>query len=172
MPGYGLTAQTTRQHEKESRRERGEKTLVKGCNVTGRGTKQLSAFCHVKPHRNTYDRNCRPRHHGGLSFVWDTFFFLAIGSLHKREIFPPNYFSICSRLVTAFFHPALLIACASLNSKSILYFCLEMFTCIPAAKFRTNDSVQSNPNKPRTQCQIILSWLLCNYAISTHNIIW
>lgn len=73
MPGYGLTAQTARQHERqrerEDERERGKNTPVKGCNMTGRGTKQLSAFCHVKPHRNRYDRNHRPQHHRGLSFV-------------------------------------------------------------------------------------------------------
>jgi len=43
--------------------------------MTGRGTKQLSAFCHVKPHRNRYDRNHRPQHHRGLSFVSDRLFF-------------------------------------------------------------------------------------------------
>lgn len=74
MPGYGLTAQTARQHERQREREdererEGENTPVKGCNMTGRGTKQLSAFCHVKPHRNRYDRNHRPQHHRGLSFV-------------------------------------------------------------------------------------------------------
>ena len=39
---------------------------LRGCIVTGTGTKQLSAFCHVKPRRNTPDRKQRPRHRGGL----------------------------------------------------------------------------------------------------------
>lgn len=91
MPGYELTGKTARQHA-STKKEKHSHTHVhtrasaqpdarahththmhtntqlrlRGCIVTGTGTKQLSAFCHVKPRRNTPDRKQRPRHRGGL----------------------------------------------------------------------------------------------------------
>lgn len=58
-----------------------------GCNVTRGGTKQLSVFCHMKPPRNICDRNCRPRHHGGLSLCSRQIFILPIWGWYEYEIF-------------------------------------------------------------------------------------
>lgn len=70
-----------------------KKSTGKGCNVTRRGTKQLSAFCHMKPPRNICDRNCRPRRHGGLCLCLRQIFISPIGRLCKREIsLPPSLF--------------------------------------------------------------------------------
>lgn len=68
-------------------REEGKKTMGKGCNVTRGGTKQLSVFCHMKPLRNIRDRNCRPRHHGGLFLCLRQVFIPPIWGWCKQEIF-------------------------------------------------------------------------------------
>lgn len=87
--GARLWADST---DSETTGEEKKKSMGKGCNVTRRRTKQLSAFCHMKPPRNICDRNCRPRRHGGLSFVSLRFSFHQLVVYASERFLYPSLF--------------------------------------------------------------------------------
>lgn len=123
MPRYKLTEKTARQHasvqKKKKRNSTNTRTFthantntqlrLRGWIVTGAGTKQLSAFCHVKPRRNTHDRKQRPRHHGGLlplSHTQSLYYFVLQWWKEvctSQRFLSPNYFSAYPRLQAVWF---------------------------------------------------------------------